>query len=167
MSSGFGRLFRSKRSSRRLPDELPPNALEPGRSYLLKVSSARAHICIFQGHDEGTNILRWPEARYLGGDFHAYAAFDEHYNPHAEFWYELGTNDYQPIEWFIMFDEAYRKECEAVARQEPPPQQEHSIQLPYLTRNNETPQSIKEENNAHNHHSVTLDRASHPSVNFL
>ena len=44
----------------------------------------------------------------------AFPAFDEAYNPLVDFWYSLGASVGQilPKQWFIMFEEASRKERE-------------------------------------------------------
>ncbi|KAI9488722.1 hypothetical protein BDB00DRAFT_847105 [Zychaea mexicana] len=122
--AGIGRWLRSKKPNRRTPNRLPPDALAEGQSYLLQVSSG-AYISIFKGVDEDLyafsilryqedGSLRWLEARYLVGDFYAFPAFDEAYNPLVDFWYALGASvgQYLPQQWFRMFEEASRKERE-------------------------------------------------------
>ena len=54
------------------------------------------------------------------GDFCAFPAFDETYNPLVDFWYALGASvgQYLPIQWFVMFEEASRKEREGVVDSE-------------------------------------------------
>lgn len=49
------------------------------------------------------------------GDFDAFVAFDELSNPLIELWYQLGVSVGQrlPVQWFIMFEEANRKQREA------------------------------------------------------
>ncbi|KAI9246495.1 hypothetical protein BDA99DRAFT_576611 [Phascolomyces articulosus] len=116
--------LRVKKTNKRTPTKVPPEGLAEGRSYLLQVSSG-AHISIFEGveedlftfsilryQDDGT--LRWLEARYLSGDFFAFPAFDDDYNPLVDFWYALGASvgQFLPNQWFIMFEEASRKERE-------------------------------------------------------
>ncbi|KAI8149799.1 hypothetical protein BJV82DRAFT_584692 [Fennellomyces sp. T-0311] len=122
--AGIGRWLRTKKANRRTPSKLPPDALVEGRCYLLQVSSG-AHISRFEGVDEDLytfsilryqddGSLRWLDARYLVGDFLAFPAFDETYNPLVDFWYALGASvgQYLPIQWFVMFEEASRKERE-------------------------------------------------------
>ncbi|KAI9488721.1 hypothetical protein BDB00DRAFT_32380 [Zychaea mexicana] len=189
--------IKNKKSGRRAsssafsssPDEIPPYALEPGRSYLLKVSSG-AHISLFQGvEDDGLfkfSVLRhhvdeivvprrWLEARYLVGDFHAYCAFDEYFNPRVDFWYDLlilaaaatdSSNEHQqqlkqqvsttaaattttlPIQWFLMFEEAYRKEQEATVvatMQSPPVSQPVTPSPEQLSPSQDTPPEPQQE----------------------
>ena len=51
------------------------------------------------------------------GDFDAFVAFDELSNPLIELWYQLGISVGQrlPVQWFIMFEEANRKQREAIS----------------------------------------------------
>ncbi|KAL1930075.1 hypothetical protein VTP01DRAFT_1229 [Rhizomucor pusillus] len=110
-------------------ERVTPSSLMEGRIYLLRVSTA--HIAIFQGLDEdlycftilrylgGSQPLRWSEARYIASDFAAYEAFDDDGNPLIQFWYELGARE-QATHWFVMFEEACRKQrelCTAVPTQ--------------------------------------------------
>ncbi|KAI7858767.1 hypothetical protein BDC45DRAFT_564881 [Circinella umbellata] len=116
--------IRIKKTNKDTSIKVPPEGLVEGQSYLLQVSSG-AHISIFEGVEEELftfsilryqedGVLRWLEARYLDGDFLAFPAFDEAYNPLVDFWYSLGASVGQilPKQWFIMFEEASRKECE-------------------------------------------------------
>ncbi|CDS12970.1 hypothetical protein LRAMOSA05154 [Lichtheimia ramosa] len=59
--------------------------------------------------------MRWVNTSYLVGDFDAFVAFDELSNPLIELWYQLGVSVGQrlPLQWFIMFEEANRKQREA------------------------------------------------------
>ncbi|KAG2221892.1 hypothetical protein INT45_012536 [Circinella minor] len=116
--------IRVKKTNKDISIKVPPEGLVEGQSYLLQVSSG-AHISIFEGVKEELftfsilryqedGVLRWLEARYLDGDFLAFPAFDEAYNPLVDFWYSLGASVGQilPNQWFIMFEEASRKERE-------------------------------------------------------
>lgn len=55
--------------------------------------------------------MRWSEARYLPGDFHAYDAFDDDGNPPVHLWTRF-LRVSVPTNWFAMFEEARRKQRE-------------------------------------------------------
>lgn len=59
--------------------------------------------------------MRWSHARYLPGDFDAFDAFDEAGNPPVHLWTRYLRVDV-PINWFVIFEEARRKQREWTAQ---------------------------------------------------
>ncbi|CDH50824.1 predicted protein [Lichtheimia corymbifera JMRC:FSU:9682] len=121
MSAGVMRWIRNKKITKKNTIQVPADTLQEGKSYLLRVTSG-AHIAIFEGiHEDLYSFLllrgsmRWVNTSYLVGDFDAFVAFDELSNPLIELWYQLGVSVGQrlPVQWFIMFEEANRKQREA------------------------------------------------------
>ncbi|KAI7876030.1 hypothetical protein K492DRAFT_239982 [Lichtheimia hyalospora FSU 10163] len=120
------RWIRNKKITKKNTIQVPADTLQEGKSYLLRVTSG-AHIAIFEGiHEDLYSFLllrytggsmRWVNTSYLVGDFDAFVAFDELSNPLIELWYQLGISVGQrlPVQWFIMFEEANRKQREAIS----------------------------------------------------
>ncbi|ORX61715.1 hypothetical protein DM01DRAFT_1380550 [Hesseltinella vesiculosa] len=122
--------------------------LKQGDLYVLKIHLVS--IGLFQGWNDDmccfailrsdVHPLRWSHARYLPGDFDAYAAFDFAGNPTVHLWHKYLRADV-PLNWFILFEEARRKQREwtmQVLGHQPPPAAHHpmntSLPPPHLHR---------------------------------
>lgn len=79
------------------------------------------------------------------GDFDAFVAFDELSNPLIELWYQLGVSVGQrlPVQWFIMFEEANRKQREAISDDTTSDMIENAIQPTKQDNNNNTIKSTE------------------------
>ncbi|KAI8059255.1 hypothetical protein BC940DRAFT_314087 [Gongronella butleri] len=93
--------------------------LKQGDLYIIKIHIVS--IGLFQGWNDDmccfsvlrseSHPLRWSLARYLPGDFDAYPAFDFAGNPTVHLWHKYLRADV-PVNWFVLFEEARRKQRE-------------------------------------------------------
>ncbi|KAL9543184.1 hypothetical protein MBANPS3_008236 [Mucor bainieri] len=87
--------------------------LQQGALYIIKIK--QVSLAMFEGSE--VEPLRWSEARQLPGDFDIYNAFDECGNPPIHLWSRyLRTS--VPSNWFILFEEARRKQRNWAMHQE-------------------------------------------------
>ncbi|RUS13187.1 hypothetical protein BC937DRAFT_86185 [Endogone sp. FLAS-F59071] len=96
---------------------IEPEELQQGMLYLLQINGVKLALfegwnddmCCFNLLREDASPMRWSESRYLPGDFSTYEAFDATGNPSIELW-RKALNSEVPRHWFIMFEEARRKQ---------------------------------------------------------
>ncbi|ORZ16307.1 hypothetical protein BCR42DRAFT_414771 [Absidia repens] len=112
--------------------------LKQGALYIIKIH--RVSVGLFQGWNDDmccftvlrseNEPLRWSHARYLPGDFDAFDAFDEAGNPPVHLWTRFLHVDV-PVNWFVIFEEARRKQREWTAHVFGQQQQQQQQQEPY------------------------------------